>query len=221
MIRLLIVDDHPVVRAGYQRLLEQGGDATVVAQAGSVDEGWTAYRRHDPDVTVTDLAMPGSGGLELLRRIRDLRRDAKVIVFSMHCSAMLIDRAFALGAGGFVAKSCPPEHLIEAVASVVQGRRYSSTGTLPPADRAAPVAATDGGLRSLTPREFEILRLIARGESTADCARALNLSTKTVSNLQSLIKEKLGVATTAALVHLALRHGLVAVDGAAEPHPSA
>src|SRR4029079_16399458 len=93
-IRLLLVDDHPVVRAGYQRLLEQDGDAVVVAQAGSVDEAWTAVRPHEPYLTITDFAMPGSGGLELLRRVRQWRLDARVIVFSMHDSEMLVARAF-------------------------------------------------------------------------------------------------------------------------------
>ena len=219
MIRLLLVDDHPVVRAGYQRLLEQDGDARVVAQAGTVDEAWAEYRTHDPDLTITDIAMPGSGGLELLRRLRELRPDARVIVFSMHDSEMLVGRAFDLGASGFVAKSCPPEQLVDAVHRVMQGRRYLSPGLSP--QRSGPAGSPDL-LRSLTQREFEIFRLIACGESPAGCARALHLSAKTVSNHQSTIKEKLGVSTAAGLVHVAfsdkwndvaLRCGLLAGEG--------
>lgn len=211
MIRLLLVDDHPVVRAGYQRLLEQDGDARVVAQAGSVDDGWAAFRGADIDLTITDLSMPGSGGLELLRRVREARPDARVIVFSMHDSAMLVARAFDLGAAGFVAKSCPPEQLIAAVHAVMRGERYLSPGL-------APVRAggTEGPdlLRSLTQREFEIFGLIVRGASPAVCARALHLSPKTVSNHQTTIKDKLGVSTPAGLVHVALRCGMLAPDGA-------
>jgi DNA-binding NarL/FixJ family response regulator len=206
MIRILLVDDHPVVRAGCQRLLEQDGDARVVAQAGTVDEAWGLYRCHDPDLTITDIAMPGSGGLELLRRLRALRSDARVIVFSMHDSEMLIERAFELGAGGFVAKSCSPEQLVDAVHRVMQGRRYVSPGLSP---GFVPGAGMPHALRSLTQREFEIFRLIARGESPAGCARALHLSPKTISNHQSVIKEKLGVSTSAGLVHIALRCGLL------------
>ncbi len=210
MIRLLLVDDHPVVRAGYQRLLEQDGDAVVVAQAGSVDEAWAAFRQHAPDLTITDLSLPGPGGLELLRRVRDAQPDARVIVFSMHDGAALVDRAFGLGAAGFVAKSSPPEQLVEAVRRVMRGERFRDPG-LPPAEAAG--GTVDDLLKTLTQREFEIFRLIARGVSPADCAKALHLSPKTVSNHQTVIKEKLGVSTLAGLVHVALRSGVLG-DGA-------
>lgn len=211
MIRILLVDDHPVVRAGYQRLLEQDGDAAVIAQASSVDEAWTAFRRSDVDLTITDLSMPGSGGLDLLRRLREVQTDARVIVFSMHDSAMLVGRAFDLGASGFVAKSSAPEQLIEAVHRVMRGERYLSPG-LTAGDRAQ---ADDPSvlLRTLTQREFEVFGLIVRGESPAGCAQALHLSPKTVSNHQSMIKEKLGVATSVGLVRIALRCGMLAGEG--------
>jgi DNA-binding NarL/FixJ family response regulator len=209
MIRILLVDDHPVVRAGYQRLLEQQGDAVVVAQAGTVDAAWAEFRQHGPDLTITDIAMPGTGGLELLRRLRELRPDARVIVFSMHDSDMLVGRAFDMGASGFVAKSCPPEHLVDAVHHVMQGRRYLSPGLSP---TLMSRSSEHEALQALTHREFEIFRLIAHGKSAADCARALHLSPKTVSNNQSIIKEKLGVSTAAALVHVARRCGLLTGD---------
>lgn len=210
MIRLLLVDDHPVVRAGYQRLLEQAGDMRVVAQAGRVDEAVQAFDAQVPDVTVTDLAMPGSGGLELIRRLLLRAPRARLLVFSMHDSAMLVRQAFEVGAGGFLSKSSAPETLLDAVRRVHAGQRYLSP-ELPPhwMDAAQPASQLD----ALTPREFEIFRLLARGETIAACARALNLSPKTVSNHQTLIKEKLGIATSAALVHLAIRHGVIAADG--------
>lgn len=102
MIRLLLVDDHPVVREGYRRLLEQAGDMAVVAQTSGVDEACALFAHHEPDITITDLAMPGSGGLELLRRLRERVAHARMLVFSMHDSAMLVARAFELGALGFV-----------------------------------------------------------------------------------------------------------------------
>jgi DNA-binding NarL/FixJ family response regulator len=209
MTRILLVDDHPVVRAGYQRLLEQDGHATVVAQAGSVDEAWLQYRRHLPDLTITDIAMPGSGGLDLLRRLKEICPDARVVVFSMHDSEMLVRRAIALGAGGFVSKSAPPEELLQAVRCVMSGKRHLSAGL------SARLTVNDGEpdpLRGLSHREVEILRLIAIGESAAGCARALHLSPKTISNLQSIIKEKLGVSTPAGLVRIALRCGLLPAD---------
>jgi DNA-binding NarL/FixJ family response regulator len=115
MIRLLLVDDHPVVRTGYQRLLEQAGDISVVAQADRVDLAYAEFVARTPDVTVTDLSMPGSGGLELIRRILARDAAARVLVFSMHDSALLVRRAFDAGARGFLSKSSAPEKLIEAV----------------------------------------------------------------------------------------------------------
>lgn len=210
MIRLLLVDDHPVVRAGYRHLLEQDGDMTVVAQAGHVDEACTLFMQHEPDITVTDLSMPGSSGLELIRRLRERAANARTLVFSMHDSEMLVRRALELGALGFVSKSSSPECLIDAVHCVIGGRRYLSP--------ALPRRLLDGGseapgFESLTQREFEIFRLLSRGESLADCARSLHLSPKTVSNHQSLIKDKLGLGTTAAMAHLAIRHGLIQPEG--------
>lgn len=209
MIRLLLVDDHPVVRAGYQRLLEQAGDMQVVAQCGRVDEAAAAFAAHAPDVTITDLAMPGSGGLELIRRVLARDSAARLLVFSMHDSAMLVRQAFETGARGFLSKASAPEALLDAVRRVHAGERYLS----PDLPRTLLDAAPANLLESLTPREFEIFRLLARGESIAACAAALNLSPKTVSNHQTAIKEKLRVGTSAALVHLAIRHGVISADG--------
>lgn len=210
MIRLLLVDDHPVVRAGYQRLLEQSPDLQVVAQADHADGALAAFSDHAPEVTVTDLSMPGSGGLDLVRRLRQRHPVARVLVFSMHDTAMLVRRAFEAGALGFLSKSCPPHCLVEAVRSVHDERPYLSPGL--PREWLRRPDARDG-LDTLTPREFEVFQHLARGQTLAECAQALRLSPKTVSNLQTLVKEKLGVGTTAALVHLAIRHGVIATDG--------
>jgi DNA-binding NarL/FixJ family response regulator len=211
MIRLLLVDDHPVVRAGYQRLLEQAGDWVVVAQAGNSDEGCALFAQHAPDLTITDLAMPGSGGLELIRRLRERAAHARVLVFSMHDSEMLVRRAFELGASGFVTKSAAPECLLEAVRAVIGGQRYLSPGL--PQRWLDDDGAAANPFEALTHREFEVFRLLARGATLAECSRSLHLSSKTVSNHQSAIKEKLGIATSAAMVHLALRHGVITADG--------
>jgi two-component system invasion response regulator UvrY len=211
VIRIQLVDDHPVVRAGCQRLLELEDDLRVVAQARSVDEACSQRARQPVDLTITDLSLPGPGGLELIRRLRERDPDARVLVFSMLDSEALVQRALALGARGYVPKSAAPECLIKAVRTVLRGQRALGPG-LP----AHLLSATSdlGPLSLLTPRELEILRLLASGHAAADCARALHLSPKTVSNLQSQIKDKLGLATSAAMAHFALRHGLIALDGA-------
>lgn len=209
MIRVLIADDHPVVRAGYQRLLEQGGDIRVVADVGDGAAAYAACIEHEPDVVVADLSMPG-GGMDLIQRLCQRHEDARVLVFSMHDSSLLVRRAFEAGARGYIPKSSPPQRLIDGVRALHAGRRYLAPEL--PAELLSPRAPEDEGerLASLSAREFEVFRLLAQGLSAADCAQRLNLSAKTVSNHQSAIKDKLGVNTSAALVHLALRHGVIA-----------
>lgn len=212
MIRILLVDDHPIVRIGYRRLLEQAGDITVAAEAKRADEAYTAFITQAPDITVTDLSMPGIGGVELIRRIIARDSAARVLVFSMHDGPQLVRRALEAGARGFLSKSSAPENLIEAVRTVHLGGHYLSEDLSPELiKRDARYEATQ--LESLAPREFEIFRLLAQGRSLAECARTLNLSPKTVSNYQTAIKEKLGVSTLAALVHLAIRNGIICSSG--------
>ena len=214
MIRVLLVDDHPVVRAGYRRLLEQAGGIAVVGEAASAEEAYAMGPERLADVTITDLGMPGSGGLELVRRLLARAPAARVLIFSMHESETVVRRALDAGALGFVAKSSPPECLLDAVRTVHQGRRYVSPG-LAPSLRLGRVPQDAERLAQLTEREFALFRLLAQGHSITECAGILNLSSKTLSNYQSQIKDKLGVATTAAMAHLALRMGVI--GGATPP----
>ncbi|TXC65788.1 response regulator transcription factor [Piscinibacter aquaticus] len=200
MLRVLLADDHPVVRAGYQRLLEQDGDIRVVADVGDGAAAYAACIEHEPDVVVADLSMPG-GGMDLIQRLCQRHDDARVLVFSMHDSSLLVRRALEAGARGYIPKSSPPQRLIEGVRALHAGRRYLAPEL--PAELLGPRPAVDEGERtaSLSAREFEVFRLLAQGLSAADCAQRLNVSAKTVSNHQSAIKDKLGVATSAALAH--------------------
>ena len=121
---VLLVDDHPVVRAGYARFLEQAGDITVVAEAGCATSGYISYLQHKPDVTISDISMPTVGGLELLRKIKLRDDDAKVLMCSMHDGAHLVRCALEGGAIGFVTKNSPPDNLVSGVMSAHQGKRY-------------------------------------------------------------------------------------------------
>lgn len=223
MIRVLLVDDHPVVRTGYARLLEQAGDMQVVAEADSAEqalERWSAGAQ--ADVVITDLAMPGAGGLELIRRLLARAPDARVLVFTMHEGEALVRRAFDAGAHGVVAKSSPPQVLVQAVRSVHAAGAHALAGVgaaaaggvtgVPGVVGAAGAAGLSDRerLALLTEREFALFRLLAQGHALPECARLLGLSGKTVSNYQTLIREKLGVGTSAALVHLAIRTGVIA-----------
>jgi len=211
MIRVLLVDDHPVVRAGYQRLLEQQGDIEVVAQAGDGDEAYALFLQQHPALVISDISMPGSSGLALIQRLREREPQCRILVFSMHDSEAMVRRALSLGASGFVSKSSAPETLLEAVRMVHAGRLYlpragPQQGLQEPGQ---PEAQVDSDLSCLSPREYEIFRLLASGHSLQDCAAALHLSAKTVSNHQSTIKEKLGLSSLAAMALLAVRQGMV------------
>ena len=212
MIRVLLADDHPVVRSGYLRLLDQAGDIRVVHEAGDADAAYAAFVADPPDVLVTDLSMPGGGGLALIRRLLQRAPDARILVFSMHDGGLLVRRAFEAGARGFLTKASPPDSLVEAVRALHAGRRYLAP-ELPAALLQRDPQAESERLAALSGREFEIFRLLAQGCSAAECAQALKLSAKTISNHQTVIKDKLGVATSAALAHLAIRHQVISAAG--------
>jgi two-component system, NarL family, invasion response regulator UvrY len=212
-IAILLVDDHPVVREGYRRLLERHTGFRVCAEATDAAAAYEAYRRANPDVVVMDLSLPGAGGLDAIRHIRQWDGAARILVFTMHGGSAFALKAFEAGAVGYVTKSSPPSELVRAVIAVARGERALS------ADVARAVAAERlSGRRSLVddlgPRETEILRLVASGLTAEDIARLLNLSAKTVQNYHYQIKSKIGARTDAHLVWLALGAGLVSVESA-------
>ena len=208
MISVLLVDDHPIVRVGYQRLLEQAGDICVIAQAGEAETAYAAFIVNIPDVCITDLSLPGAGGLELMRKILARNCQAKVLIFSMYDSEELVRRAMLGGACGFVSKNASPDNLVEAVRTAYGGRRYLSDDLSPNLLKCS-ISHEAVRISSLTSREFEIFRLLAEGSSLIECSNILSLSLKTVGNNQTQIKEKLEVSTLAALVHMAVRNGVI------------
>lgn len=208
MIRVLLADDHPVVRSGYLRLLEQAPDIRVSAEAATGEAAYAAFVADPPDVLATDLSMPGGGGLELIRRVLLRAPSARILVFSMYDGLPLVRRALEAGARGFLTKAAAPQSLVDAVRALHAGARYLGAD-LPPGLLQREPAREAERLAELSLREFEVFRLLAQGHSSAECAQALKLSPKTVSNHQTTIKDKLGVTTSAALAHLAIRHGVI------------
>jgi len=204
MIRVLLVDDHAVVRAGFRWLLESEADIEIVAEAASGEAACQAYAERRPDVVVMDLSLPGIGGLDAMRRI--LARDPKalILVFSVHEEAIYLRYALEAGARGYISKRSAPEILVEALRRILAGETYVE----PQLDRA--VDPANSPLERLTPREFEIFRRLAQGCTTREVAEALHLSDKTVANYLTAIKAKLGARTAAELTRLAYRHGLLA-----------
>lgn len=209
MITVLLVDDHPVVRAGYQRLLDQDGGVQVVAEADSAERGFESFVACRPEVTITDLSMPGVGGMGLLARVLAHQPSAKVVVCSMYDTPHVVNQALTRGACGFVSKNASPDNLVAAVYAAHKGETYLSDDLVA---RQVHQGQEQDRINSLTTRERDILRLLALGHTATQCAEQLALSLKTVANNQTVIKDKLGVNTSAALVHLAQRHGIITLS---------
>jgi two-component system, NarL family, invasion response regulator UvrY len=207
-IRLMLVDDHAIVRSGFRRMLEQESNLLIVAEADNGERAYALFAKEMPDVVVMDLSMPGMSGFETIRRIVARDPAARILVFSMHEDAMRAERAIQLGARGYVTKSSAPEVLAKAIVEVAAGKLFLSADVAQ-AIAQSKLAGEDNPLKVLTAREFEIFRLLVAGRGAADIARILNLSAKTVANNRTLINQKLRASGDVELVLLALRHDLV------------
>ena len=206
MIRILLVDDHAVVRNGYRRLLDAEPDMLVAGEAGRADEANAAVQRTAPDVALVDLSLRGSSGFEAIRGMLARRPGVKILVLSMHEEAGHIQQALRCGALGYLSKHCEPLDVIDGIRQVAAGQRVFSPEI---AQILACASGGDGALQQLTPREFEVLRMLAQGDSPQAIATSMQLSPKTVLNYLSLIRQKLGADSDFKLLHLAARHGLV------------
>ncbi len=207
-IRVLLVDDHAIVREGYRRLIEKQPDIEVVAEADGAATGYAAYKASSPDVTVVDISMPGRGGIDLVRQIRQLDAGASILMFTMHANATYAQQAFRAGARGYVTKSSPPDLLVSAIRNVNAGRP-ALCAEINEAIATSKLFDALSVVDELSPREFEILRMILDAKSTSQIAAAFNLSPKTVANYHYEIKSKLGVRSDIELVYLCMRQGLV------------
>ncbi|MBT9518680.1 MAG: response regulator transcription factor [Methyloversatilis discipulorum] len=215
MIRLLLVDDHAVVREGYRRLLERRADLRIEAEAASANEALTAFRTVQPDVVILDLGLPDMGGVELVRRLMQREARARILVFSMHRDPLFASQALRAGALGYVTKSCAPDVLIDAVYQVAARRRVLSPDIAPELALAL-LNDADNPLDALSPREFEVLRMLLDGRSADEIGQALHISPKTAQNTHYQIKAKLGTRTDIDLVRLAMKWGLGASEGAGD-----
>jgi DNA-binding NarL/FixJ family response regulator len=200
-MKILIVDDHGVVREGLKRLLIAHFEAQVF-ESENIDDGLATYAREKPDVVLLDLNLEGAGGLELLRRVLVSDSAARVVIFSMHHEPIYAVRALRGGAQGYVSKSAPVEELIAAIEKVCAGEQYIDR------DLASRIAvsqiSSDDPLQSLTIREVEILRMLGQGKSMTSISESLGIAYKTVANICTQMKVKLGVDRTADLIRLAV-----------------
>jgi two-component system invasion response regulator UvrY len=209
MIKVLLADDHAVVRTGFRLLLQSQPDITVVAEAQSGEAACQMYAELTPDVVVMDLGMPGMGGLEAMRRIRARNPAARLLALSAHDDPMHARRALREGALGFLSKRSAPEALIEAISAIAAGRRYID----PVLAQKLALAEIEGAARSpieqLSEREFEVFIRLAGGATVQKIADDLKLSASTIGTHLYNIKQKLGVVNQSELTLLAIRHGLI------------
>jgi two-component system, NarL family, invasion response regulator UvrY len=205
---IMLVDDHAIVREGYRALLQKQPGLKVVAEASDGAEAYRLYKETKPDLVIMDLTMPGLGGIEAIKRLRQWDATARILVFTMHQNAAYAVQAIRAGARGYVSKSNSPQVLVNAVFDVLQGKVVLSADI----DHELALSRIDPrpiATDVLTPREFEILRLQLAEKTTEEIANVLHLSPKTVANTRYLIKSKLGVASDIELVLVALRQGIV------------
>ncbi len=209
MIRVLLADDHAIVRAGLKEILANTGDITVAAEATNGQEVMERIRGHDYDVAVLDMSMPGRSGIELIKQVKDEKPKLRILVLTMHSEEQYAVRALKAGASGYLTKDSAAEQLVAAIRKIAAGGAYVSPET---AERLALGASprAEAALHTLlSDREFQVLQLIAGGQSVGGIAKRLALSVKTVSTHKTRILQKMGLANQAELIRYALEHKLL------------
>lgn len=210
-IKVLLVDDHTVVRAGFRMLL---ASQDFIGDIVDIERGELAtkeYQQFQPHVVVMDLSMPGIGGLETIRRLYKYDSDVLILVYSIHDEAIYVERALEAGAKGYVSKNSAAEVLAKAVAVIASGKRYIEEGLLPELNDVRFIEKNHlkHSLDVLSPREFDVFRLLAKGQTAHDVADELCLGYKTVCNYNTQIKNKLNASTAADLAHIAMVHKII------------
>jgi two-component system, NarL family, invasion response regulator UvrY len=209
-IKIILVDDHAVVRAGFHMLLAAGGNIEVISEADRGEQAIQLYQELKPDMVVMDLSMPGIGGLETIRRLVQRDPNARILVFSVHHEQVYVQRALNAGAQGYITKNSAPGLITEAIMLIMQGLTYVERGLLKESGEELLRNDQQGILAALSPREFDVFSLLAQGLTVHKIADQLCLGHKTVANYATQVKKKLQVDTTTELAHIAVNLGLTA-----------
>ncbi|HEX7327263.1 MAG TPA: response regulator transcription factor [Casimicrobiaceae bacterium] len=208
MIRVVIADDHQILREGLKQLLDTAGDIEVVGEAADGSETLERVRNETFDVLVLDLSMPGRSGMDLIRQVVDERPRLRMLVLSMHHEQQYAVRAIRAGAAGYLTKETASSDLVAAIRKVAAGGAYITPAVAEQLALDAMPGSRPSTHETLSDREFDVFRLLVAGESVGTIADRLNLSSKTISTHKARLMEKLGVASTADLVRYAMRHRL-------------
>ena len=206
MTRILLIDDHPIVRLGVRRILTDHFNPVFIGEAGDADSGATQALTDEWDVVILDITMPGAVGLDVLKHIREARPILPILVLSIHPANQFARRALHAGASGYLTKESAPSELVGAIEDVRRGKRYVSEA----------VKATMTGARSkistheaLSDREYQALRMLGSGRTVSEISEELGLSVKTVSTYRARVLQKLGMRTNAELMRYAMENGLL------------
>jgi DNA-binding NarL/FixJ family response regulator len=209
MTRILLVDDHPVVRQGIKQVLAGAFHPALVGEAANAEEGLSEIRSTDWDVMVLDLTLPGLSGLDLLKDLRRERPTLPVLVLSMHPADQFARRAMNAGASGYLTKDSAPTELVKAVGEVMAGRRYLNSAVIDELVTDSTAEPRHRPHELLSDREYQVLRMIASGLTVSQVAARLSLSVKTISTYRARVLEKMNMKTTAELMHYGIQNGLV------------
>ena len=209
-IKVILVDDHAVVRAGYKILLTNIENISVVAETNTGEDAITLSNKHQPDVVVMDLSLPGMSGIDAIRRIVRDNNNIKVLVFTMHEEVVFVERALQAGAIGYMTKSTDPEMLSQAISQVAQGKKYLDDELKQKMTYEYEKSRdSDALLSDLSAREFQIFCLLAEGLNTNEISKRLNISYKTAANYSTQIKNKLNASTVADIARIAIRSNII------------
>ncbi len=207
-VTIILVDDHAVVRAGVRRLLEQEALFDVIGEAESGEKAYHMFGELKPDVMVMDLSMPGIGGLEAIRRILMRHERARILVLTMHEDLSFANQALKLGAKGYLIKNTLGDDLVKSIQTVSRGEVFLSDEIAKKMAMQS-ISGEQDPIHELSAREFEIFRLLAEGLEIDAIATTLNISSKTVSNYQTMIKQKLNINTPVELIRYAIKAGVI------------
>jgi len=209
MIRLAIVDDHAIVRAGFREMLNEELGMSIQFEAGTAEEAQSLLRQHNCDVLMLDLSLPDQNGIDLLRAVKQRHEETQVLIISSFSEERYALSMIRSGASGYLCKDCDRSDLINAIHTVAQGRRYISANTAELLAREMAGESNKPAHQELSEREMQVFMRLVRGESVSTIAQALHLSVKTISTYRSRLLEKLGVNSNAELATYAHQHGLL------------